>query len=115
MQELLTGFRHGSRELAADGEPRPPYAPGVAVMARYTAKAAELGIGVSTLRRWVAGFTTHGPEGLLRADTGRGNGPLARTDPRWIEACRAALAAHVPASRPTRALILAEIERVRLF
>lgn len=111
VQELLTGFRHGSRELAVDGEPRPHYAPGVAVMGRYAAKAAELGIGVSTLRRWVAGFLTHGPAGLLRADTGRGDGPLARTDPRWVEACRATLAAHVPASRPTRAVILAEVEQ----
>src|SRR5207245_882635 len=72
VRELLTGDRRGWPELAGDGEPRGQYVPGVSLMARYTAKAAELGMGVSTLRRWVAAFTRHGPEGLLRADTGRG-------------------------------------------
>jgi len=111
VQEVLTGYRNGCPDLATDGEPRPQYAPGMPLMARYAAKAAELAVGVSTLRRWITAFTEHGPEGLLRADTGRGSGPLAHTDPRWIEACRQVLAAHVPASRPTRAVILAEIEQ----
>lgn len=111
VQELLTGYRHGCAQLALDGEPRPQYAPGTALMGRYAAKATELGIGVSTLRRRTAGFTARGPEGLLRSDTGRGGGPLANADPRWVAACREVLAAHVPASRPTRARILAEIDQ----
>lgn len=109
--EVLTGYRHGHAELAVDGEPRAAYAPGVSKMARYAAKAAELGVGVSTLRRWIAAYAEHGPEGLLRVDTGCGEGPLAHTDPRWVQACRVVLAGHVLASRPTRALILAEIEQ----
>src|SRR5690349_20880671 len=56
VQELLTGYTQGCPELAADGEPRPGYGPGVALMDRYRAKAAELGVGISTLRRWVAAF-----------------------------------------------------------
>jgi len=111
LQELTTGFRYGCVELAAEGEPRPRYAPGVALMTRYAAKAAELHVGASTLRRWVAAFSEHGPEGLLRMGTGRGGGPLAATDPRWLQACQAVLASHVPRSRPTRARILAEIEQ----
>ncbi len=111
VQELLTGYAQGCPELAAAGEPRPDYGPGVALMDRYRAKAAELGVGISTLRRWVAAFTRYGPEGLLRRDTGRGGGPLSNTDPRWVQACREVLAEHVSTSRPTRALVLAQIEQ----
>jgi hypothetical protein len=35
VQELLTGYQHGCPELAVDGEPRPSYAPAVALMDRY--------------------------------------------------------------------------------
>jgi hypothetical protein len=41
VQEVLTGYRLGCAELALDGEPRPDYAPGVPLMRRYAAKAAE--------------------------------------------------------------------------
>ena len=47
VQEVRTGFRRGCAELAAAGEPRPEYAPGVPMLARYAAKAAEIGVGVS--------------------------------------------------------------------
>ena len=110
VQEVLTGYKLGNADLAQDGEPREQYAPGTPKMARYQAKAAELGISVMTVRRWVIAFTQDGPTGLLRNASGRGTGPLGRTDPRWIDTCRAVLAEHVPASRPTRTLILAKIE-----
>src|SRR5712691_4308433 len=64
VQEARTGFRGGCAELAADGEPRPQYAPGVPMLARYAAKATEIGVGVSTLRRWVKEFEARGPAGL---------------------------------------------------
>lgn len=64
VQEVRTGFRRGCAELAADGEPRPAYAPGVPMLARYAAKASEIGVGVSTLRRWVKDFGESGPAGL---------------------------------------------------
>jgi hypothetical protein len=64
VQEVRTGFRRGCAELAAGGEPRPEYAPGVPLLARYAAKAAETGVGVSTLRRWVKDFGERGPAGL---------------------------------------------------
>ncbi|MYZ39311.1 MULTISPECIES: hypothetical protein [unclassified Streptomyces] len=41
VQEVRTSFQLGTEELALQGEPRPDYAPGVPLMHRYTAKAAE--------------------------------------------------------------------------
>jgi len=111
IQEVLTGYRNGSAELALPGEPRAAYIPELPRMARYAAKASELGVGVSTLRRWVARFTEEGPAGLLPPDTGRGDGPFGRVDPRWVDMARTVLAGHVNASRPTRAIVLAEIEQ----
>ncbi len=110
VQEVLTGYKHGSAELAQAGEPRRQYAPGTPKMARYQAKAAELGVSVMTVRRWVTAFASDGPAGLLRNPSGRGAGPLGRTDPRWVDMARAVLAEHVPASRPTRDIVLARIQ-----
>ena len=62
VREACTGYRHGSRELAQQGEPRPGYAPGAGKLQRYRAKAAELGVGVRTVRRWAVVGTA-----LLRA------------------------------------------------
>jgi hypothetical protein len=108
VQEVRTGFRRGCAELAAGGEPRPEYAPGVPLLARYAAKAAEIGVGVSTLRRWVKDFGERGPAGLAD-DRRRRQKPLAGADPRWLEMARRVLAEHTEASKPTRDLILAEI------
>jgi hypothetical protein len=45
VREVRAGFRRGCAELAADGEPRPQYAPGAPMLARYAARAAEAGVG----------------------------------------------------------------------
>jgi transposase InsO family protein len=108
VQEVRTGYQHGSAELALEGEPRPQYAPGVPMMARYQAKAAELGTGVSTVRRWVT-QAQDGPAGLAFERPARP--ALDRADPRWLDAARQVIARHVPKSRPVRRLILAEIEQ----
>jgi transposase InsO family protein len=109
VQEVRTGFRRGCAELAADGEPRPEYRPGVPMLDRYAAKAAEIGVGVSTLRRWVKDFTERGPAGLADDRRRRSRPPLAGADPRWLEMARRVLAEHTEASRPTQDLILAEV------
>lgn len=109
VREVLTGYQHGSAELALPGEPRPQYRPGTTLMARYLAKAAELGVAASTVRRWVAAFRQCGPAGLVHEGTGPKNGRWGRVDPRWIDMCHSVLAGHVTASRPTRAIILAEV------
>jgi transposase InsO family protein len=108
VQEVLTGYQLGSAGLAGEGEPRPQYAAGVSKMARYAAKAAELGVSVMTIRRMVAAFRAAGPCGLAGGE--RGGDLPGRADPRWAAMCQTVLAEHVEASRPTRAVILVEIE-----
>ena len=108
VQEVLTGFRHGSEQLALPGEPRDGFGPGSTAMSRYQAKAVELGVGVSTVRRWVAAFVREGPAGLVTREKPVA-GPGGQVDARWIEMCRLVLAEHVEASRPTRAIILAQV------
>jgi hypothetical protein len=41
VNEVLSGYRSGTEELAGPGEPRREYAPGVPLMRRYAAKAAS--------------------------------------------------------------------------
>jgi transposase InsO family protein len=109
VQEVRTGFRRGCPELAADGEPRPQYAPGVPMLARYAVKAAEIGVGVSTLRRWVKDFEAHGPGGLADDRWRRRRPPLSGADPRWAEMAQRVLGEHAEASKPTQDLVLGEI------
>jgi transposase InsO family protein len=106
VQEVLTGYRLGSAQLALEGEPRREFAPGTSMMSRYRAKAAELGVGASTVRRWVS-QSAKGPEGLLaERPVSR---VLDRADARWLEVARQVLEKKVPASRPVRAMVLTEI------
>jgi len=109
VQEVRTGFRRGAAGLALPGEPRPQYAPGAAKLSRYQAKAAELGIGVSTVRRWVKEFEADGPAGLIDDRWLRQRAPLGGADPRWVDTARAVLAEHTDASTPTRDLVLARV------
>ena len=51
LREALTGYRSGSAELAADGEPKEQYDPGLSLTSRYTAKAAELGVSLRTIKQ----------------------------------------------------------------
>jgi transposase InsO family protein len=108
IQEVMTGYQLGAPELARDGEPRPDYAPGVPLMHRYTAKAAELGVDPATVRRWVARVKDSGPAGLVSRRPARN--VLDRADPRWLEAARSVLKGRVKSSRPVRNLVLVEIE-----
>ncbi|GGW65482.1 hypothetical protein GCM10010381_58170 [Streptomyces xantholiticus] len=55
VREVLTGYRSGSSEVARDDEPRPEYSPDRPLEARYAAKIAELGMGLRTLKKWIAG------------------------------------------------------------
>ena len=108
VQEVRTGYKLGSPELALEGEPRPDYAPGVPLMHRYAAKATELGVDPATIRRWVAKAAQAGPAGLLGKR--EATGVLDRVDPRWLDMARSVLAGLVRSSRPVRALVLTEIE-----
>jgi hypothetical protein len=85
VEEALTGYRSGSPEIAAPGEPRPEYDPALPLTTRYAAKAAELGVTVRTIARWVSAYQHEGPTGLAGNGSVQGSGPLGRADPRWVE------------------------------
>ncbi len=106
VREVLTGFRSGSPLLAAEGEPCPAYAPGVTLMARYEAKAAELGVGVRTLRRWVQAFHAAGEAGLAQPPTVRSPGRPGRGDERWVQAALEVMVEHTDASKPSRTMVI---------
>lgn len=72
---------------------------------KIKAKAAELGMGVRTLERWVADYRRDGAAGLVDTRVIRGRG--GRVDPRWDDAVRAAMAEKVNDSTPSRSALLA--------
>jgi Helix-turn-helix domain len=72
-------------------------------------RPAEIGVGMSTLRRWVKDFGERGPAGLADDRRRRRMKPLAGADPRWLKTARQVLADRTDASRPTQDLVLAEI------
>ena len=110
LREVLTGHRSGSAEHALPGEPRPAYRPGAPLMERYSAKAAELGVGLTTLRRWVHAFEADGEAGLIDGRHQRSSEPLRGIDPRWLDVLRAVLDEHVGASRPPQELLLDRVD-----
>jgi transposase InsO family protein len=109
VREILSGYRSGSAELAGPDEPRPVYDPAVPRMARYQAKAAELGVDERTVRRWVKAYQQDGAAGLLDGRGVRKSHPLPGVDPRWLDMCRTVLEEHTDASRPTHGLVLARV------
>ena len=109
VREVLSGYRSGSAELAAPGEPRPVYNPAVPRMARYQAKAAELGVDERTVRRWVKAYQRDGAAGLLDGREAHRSHSLAGVDPRWLDKCRTVLEEHTDASRPTHGMLLARV------
>lgn len=106
VREVLTGYRSGSADLAEPGEPRPEFDPSLPQKGRYRAKAAELGVGLRTVERWVAAVRGAGPIGLIDGRSVRTADPLSSVDARWVEMCRTVLVEHVDASRPTKQLLL---------
>jgi hypothetical protein len=108
VQEVRTGYQLGTAELALEGEPRLDYAPGVPLMHRYAAKAAEIGVDPATVRRWVARVKRAGPAGLVTERPA--TSVLDRADHRWLDMARSVLKGHEKSSRPVRNLILLEIE-----
>ncbi|MBS2963438.1 transposase [Actinocrinis puniceicyclus] len=107
VREVLTGFASGHSGEAAPGEPRPAYAPGVSLTARYAAKAAELSVTARTVERWAGLYRECGEAGLVDERVRRGRG--SNVDPRWEAAVRAEFAAGVAASTPTRGALLTRV------
>ncbi|MEA2826103.1 MAG: hypothetical protein QOG43_542 [Actinomycetota bacterium] len=109
VRELLTGYRSGDDTDALPGEPRPAYDPTRALMDRYASKAEELGVGRSTLRRWVAAYKEQDVAGLLDLRHHRSADPLRHVDQRWLDMLAAVVAEHTGASRPPRHLLLERV------
>ncbi|MEV0287938.1 helix-turn-helix domain-containing protein [Kribbella sp. NPDC050820] len=110
VREVLTGYRSGTPDLAVEGEPRPEFAPGLPLMQRYRAKAAELGVSDRTIRAWVRDYQQCGEAGLVNLTASRHRPPLANVDPRWVDACHAVLNEQVGESNVTKRLTLRRIE-----
>ena len=109
VREVLTGYRSGSAETAADGEPRAEFDPTLPLGARYEAKAAELGVHARTVRRYVADYRAHGEAGLVST---RAPGK-DRVDRRWLEAALSIMAEHTNESKPSEAAVILQA-RARL-
>jgi transposase InsO family protein len=105
VEEVLTGYRSGSPELAGPGEPRPEYNPALLYTERYAAKASELGITTRTLARWVRDYRVAGQAGLAGTEI-QGAGPLGKADPRWVETALEVMADHTQESTMTKAIIV---------
>lgn len=91
VRELLTGYRSGDPTVPLQGEPRPAYEPARPRMERYAAKAEELGVGRSTLRRWVAAYQEQDVTGLLDLRHHRRADPLRHVDQRWLDTTTSAV------------------------
>ncbi|WP_433625737.1 helix-turn-helix domain-containing protein [Nocardia sp. CA-120079] len=106
VREVLTGFRSGSAELAAPGEPRPQFDPQLPLTSRYDAKAAELGVTDRTVKQWVSNYRADGEAGLVpRRASGR-KVARTRTDERWVETALEVMAEHTDQSRPSRTMVI---------
>lgn len=109
VREVLTGYRSGSAETAADGEPRAEFDPKLPLGARHEAKAAELGVHARTVRRWVADYRAHGEAGLVSTRTPGTD----RVDRRWLETALSIMAEHTNESKPSEASVILQV-RARL-
>ncbi|MEV0133683.1 helix-turn-helix domain-containing protein [Dactylosporangium sp. NPDC050688] len=95
LQQVAGRARHVRELLAADGP---------SLQERLRGKAAELGVSVRTVERWLAAYRRDGDAGLVDPRQLRGRG--SRVDPRWDDAVRVVLASKVGDSTPTRSAVL---------
>jgi hypothetical protein len=102
VRELLTGYRSGSGEMARVTEPRPQFDLSAPLMAKYAAKAAEMGVDERTVRRWVRSYIECGEAGLASDLT-----MVPRhIDPRWSEAAEQIMFEHTEESKPSKAAVI---------
>ncbi|MFF0813318.1 Mu transposase C-terminal domain-containing protein [Streptomyces albogriseolus] len=109
IREVLTGYRSGTSRLALPGEPRAEYLPELPAETRYAAKIVELGIGLRTLKRWIAEFRSHREAGLA-PKKGPARTQKAAVDDRWSETALEVMVEHTGESKPSRTMV---IERTR--
>lgn len=110
VREVLTGYKSGSANTAAPGEPRNEYALELSLGQRYLAKAREVGRSHRTVRRWVAAYLEHGEAGIAATMC---SNPMGRTDRRWLDTATEIMMENAAMSRPNRKSILMQT-RARL-
>lgn len=106
VREVLTGYRSGAAELAEEGEPRREYAPDLPLYERYAAKAAEVGVVLRTVQRWVRDFHEHGEAGLVPRKDVVAGGPGRQVDERWVETALEVMVEHTDESKPSRTMVI---------
>ncbi len=104
VREVLTGYRSGSAELRAQGEPRPPYLPDRPLYERYAGKATELGVTRRTIQRWVRDYQRDGDAGLVGSRAPRPT--VTKVDPRWVETALEVMVEHTGESKPSRTAVI---------
>jgi hypothetical protein len=92
--------------LAQEGEPRPEYAPDRPLYDRYAAKAAEVGVVLRTVQRWVRNFQEHGEAGLVPRKDLTASGPGHQVDQRWAETALEVMVEHTGESKPSRTMVI---------
>lgn len=105
VREVLTGYRSGTSELAAAGEPRAAYDPNLPLTSRYESKAAELGVCIRTVKQWASDFRRAGEAGLVPTKA-RTTGRLGRVDERWAETALEVMVEHTDESTPSRTMVI---------
>jgi len=110
VREVLTGYKSGSSEMAAPGEPLPRYRPDVPLKQRYAEKAREVGVDPRTVERWIARYRDHGEAGLAAAPQ---RNPEGRADTRWTAAVIEIMIENARLARPSRTSVLRQA-RARL-
>ncbi|MFC0115659.1 Mu transposase C-terminal domain-containing protein [Kibdelosporangium aridum] len=106
VREVLTGYRSGMAELAAEGEPRPEFEPGLPLTTRYRSKAAELNVTMRTVQQWVSDFHSNGEAGLIPKKDLTKNGTASRVDQRWVETALEVMVEHTAESKPSRTMVI---------
>lgn len=114
LREVRTGYRSGDARRSLPGEPQPEFHPRLPLASRYNAKATELAISVSTLRRRLHDYDDGGLAGLIDARTHPRRATFGRVDHRWVEIARDVVAEYVDVSQPLVKQVVARINaRVR--
>lgn len=106
VREVLTGHRSGHPEFAQSDEPRDDYDPQRPLMARYAAKAAEVGVSVRTISQWVAEFRDHGEAGLAPKSRTQFTSSRTNVDSRWAEIAIEVMVEHSDQSRPSQTAVI---------
>jgi transposase InsO family protein len=106
VREVLTGYRAGAAELAQEGEPRREYAPDRPLYERYATKAAEVGVALRTVQRWVRNFQEHGEAGLVPRKDLAASGLGQQVDQRWTETALQVMVEHTGESKPSRTMVI---------